>query len=665
MDNFRCNKPEHRTKFNSMNKRLFMMAAAILLFGAASRSQTLFTYGNYKVDAKDFLRAFEKNNTSTNNNRQEAIKEYLDLYIRSRLKIQEAYSRRLDTLAQLQTEVDNLRQQIVDNYLNDPESFNKLVNEAFERSQKDIHIAHIFISNKKADGTTDTLAAQQKLEGIWNRLESKEDFLKVAEKYSDDPAAKNNKGDIGYITVFSLPYGLESLAYNTPVGKVSKPYQSKSGYHIIKNLGERKALGKLKMQQILLAFPPDTDEAGKKAIAKRADSIYQRLLKGDNFGKLASQFSNDYISAASGGSVADINVGEFQPAYENFVFSLPKDSAIGKPFLTTHGYHIVKRIKRIPVVTDAADKSNMLILRGQVEQSDRMEVSKEVLYQKVVQKAGFQKLPYNYTDLIVLTDSIIDFRSPAAPLKMTPKSELFKIGDKTVTAADWLDYAKTFRYKSDGSGLKTYDRVMDEFIQHEAEQYYRNNLEEFNADFRNQMTEFKEGNLFFEIMQQDIWNKAQADTAALESYFAKNKTKYNWKESADAVIFFCSDINTAKMAYEQLKKSPAKWRSIADALSEKVVADSSRYEWSQIPNNDKSALRAGMITNTVTNTGDNSASFAYVVKLYPQSQPRSFSEARGLVINDYQNELEEKWITELKKKYPVAVDQKVLESISK
>ena len=166
-------------------------------------------------------------------------------------------------------------------------------------------------------------------------------------------------------------------------------------------------------------------------------------------------------------------------------------------------------------------------------------------------------------------------------------------------------------------------------------------------------------------MQQDIWNKAQADTAALERYFTNNKTKYNWKESADAVIFFCSDINTAKMAYDQLKKDPSKWRSIADALSEKVVADSSRYEWSQIPNNDKSALRAGMITGTVTNTGDNSASFAYIVRLHPQSQPRSFSEARGLVINDYQNELEEKWITELKKKYPVVVDQKVLESISK
>jgi len=250
MYKMRCNNPEYRTKFNSMSKKLFVLAVASF-FTMAAWSQTLFTYGSHSVDAKDFLRAFEKNNTSTNTNKGEAIKEYLDLYIRSRLKIQEAYSRRLDTLAQLQTEVDNLRQQIVENYLNDPESFNKLVNEAFQRSQKDIHVAHIFISSKKADGTTDSVTAKQKAAEAYALLEKGEDFSKVAALYSTDPSVKTNKGDIGYITVFSLPYDIENLAYSTAQGKFSKIFHSKAGYHIVKNLGERKALGKLKMKQNL------------------------------------------------------------------------------------------------------------------------------------------------------------------------------------------------------------------------------------------------------------------------------------------------------------------------------------------------------------------------------------------------------------------------------
>ena len=95
-----------------------------------------------------------------------------------------------------------------------------------------------------------------------------EDFLIVAQQFSDDPSAKTNKGDLDYITVFTLPYEFENIIYSTAPGKYSKPYLSKAGYHIFKNLGERKAVGKIKVQQILLAFPPGTDEAGKKSIQR-------------------------------------------------------------------------------------------------------------------------------------------------------------------------------------------------------------------------------------------------------------------------------------------------------------------------------------------------------------------------------------------------------------
>jgi len=647
-----------------MNRKLFVLATVFMLSVAAG-AQTLFTYGSYSVDAKDFLRAFEKNNTNASGSRTQAIKEYLDLYVRSRLKIQEAYSRRYDTLPQLNAEVDNLRQQIIDNYMNDPESFNKLVNEAFSRSLKDVHVAHIFISSKKADGTIDSVAAKQKAEEALKQLQKGGDFSKLAAQYSDDPAAKMNKGDIGYITVFNLPYALENVAYSTAPGKFSDIYHSKAGYHIIKNIGERKAVGKIKAQQILLAFPPDANEATKKVIGKRADSLYNVLMKGGDIAKLASQFSNDYISAASGGSMPDFGVGQYDQAFENYVFGLPKDGAIGKPFLTQHGYHIVKRVKLLPVVTDAENKNNKLVIKSQVEQSDRMQISRDLLYAKVVQKAGFKKLPYDDSELWTLTDSLIDFHALSKPVHITSETKLFSIGDQTSTVSQWADYAKTFRYKSDGSGYKPNAQVMDEFIGYKAQQYYRDHLEDFNPEFRNQMTEFKDGNLFFEIMQQEIWNKAQADSAALEKYYAANKSKYGWKESADAVIFFCSDINISKTVYDQVKKKPSSWRSIVDALSEKVVADSARYEWSQIPNANKAVLKPGMVTNSVINTNDNSASFAYIIKLYPQPQPRSFTEARGLVINDYQNELEEKWIAELKKKYPVTINQEALAGISK
>ncbi len=67
----------------------------------------------------------------------------------------------------------------------------------------------------------------------------------------------------------------------------------------------------------------------------------------------------------------------------------------------------------------------------------------------------------------------------------------------------------------------------------------------------------------------------------------------------------------------------------------------------------------------VIRNSDGSEQFAWLQKTYPQSGPRSFDEARGMVINDFQTELENRWIAELKKKYPVSVDEQVLKSLSR
>ena len=91
-----------------MKKNSFVVIIAICL-AITTSAQTLFTYGNNKVDAKEFLRAYKKNNTQPVTNKAKAIADYLDLYINSRLKIHEAYERKFDTLPQIKSEVDNLR----------------------------------------------------------------------------------------------------------------------------------------------------------------------------------------------------------------------------------------------------------------------------------------------------------------------------------------------------------------------------------------------------------------------------------------------------------------------------------------------------------------------------------------------------------------------------
>ncbi|MFZ1261203.1 MAG: peptidylprolyl isomerase, partial [Chitinophagaceae bacterium] len=509
-------------------------------------------------------------------------------------------------------------------------------------------------------------AARLKKEEVLNRLQKGEDFLQVAQQLSDDPAAKTTKGELGFITVFTLPYAFENAIYTTPVGKYTSAVPSKIGYHIFKNMEERKAVGKIKAQQILLAIPPGSDEAGKKKIASLADSLYKRILAGDNFNKLAATFSNDYVTGANGGTMPDISVGKYDPAFEKVLWSLPKDGAVSKPFLTTHGWHILKRNSLKPVVTDINDKSYLQDLQSKIMADARWKSSKDFIYQKVIQQAGLTKYPYDEIAMRDMTDSVLDLKPMTeAGKKIVATTPMFKIGESVYDATNWVNYANTYRYKQDGTGAKPYEQVKEEFLQFSLYNYYRDNLEDFNEEFRNQMMEFKDGNIFFEIMQQEIWNKAQTDTAALLSLYENNKKSYTWNQCADAVLFFCSDETTAKKVYDEVKKKPADWRKAADQYSEKVIIDSSRYEWSQIPNLFKMIPKPGMITSPLVNTNDNTASFAYIIQSYSQPMQRTFMEAKGLVINDYQTILENQWTEALKKKYPVVIDQKVLNDISK
>ena len=627
-----------------------LLTALCLAAAFSAPAQTLFTYGKEKVSADEFLRAFQKNNQGPVT--EKALKEYLDLYIASRLKIKEAKERGYDTLPQLIADLANLRQQILPAYLNDKESMDKMVGEAFSRSQKDIHLAHIFIKAGENEA-----AAEQKKTQVLAAL-AKTDFAAVAKEFSDDPSAKTNGGDLGWITVFSLPYELENLAYSTPVGKTSAVYKSKAGYHIFKNLGERKALGRIKAAQILLAIPPNSDAATKAKLKARADSLYARLQAGDDFGKLATAYSNDVISAASNGQMAEFGVGEYDPTFESAVLNLPKDGAISKPFLTSHGYHIVKRIKLTPVGAKF-DEDTKESLRRRIEQSDRVQFAKAALAQKIIKQAGSQKLPFADAELWAFTDSVLTYQVPKIKVTLTPTTPLMKVGDHTATVNDWTSFAQGNRYRPDGTGAKSYTQLWNEFVQATALDYYQDHLENFNEEFRRQINEFAEGNLFFEIMQRQVWTPAQTDSAALAAYYQQHKADYNWKESADAILFYASNEASAKEFYNALSKKPADWKSALTNYAEQITADSNRFELGQIPREDKQALTAGTLTAPVLNKADNTASFAYVLQLHNKTEPRNFTDAKGLVINDYQTELEKEWLQTLKKKYPVTVNEKV------
>ena len=643
-------------------KKPALLLSLLLTAGISLSAQTIFTYGPHKADAKEFLRAFEKNNQPEASQRKQAIREYLDLYIHARLKIQEAYDRGYDTLPQLRSEMENLRNQIIDPYLTDASATDRFRREAFLRSQKDIHAAHIFISFTNSSGQTDTVAARKKLDEILKKLAKGEDFQALAATYSDDPSATQNRGDLYFISVFTLPYTFENILYSLQPGKVSAPFRSRAGYHLFKNLGERAALGKIKIEQILLALPPGADAPEIELKRNLADSLYQVLAGGGDMAALAARYSNDLVSAQTGGRVPDISVGQYDPVFESFIAGLAPGQ-LGKPVQTKHGFHIIRKIETVPVVSDSNNVANREWLEQKIINDDRWKTARDFIYTRVKARPGIKQSTVKEKELWAITDSLLDYRPAGAGRALTRETILFSIGKEKSTIEDWIHFAQMNRYSSDRGGMRSYDEMMEDFQKQRLYDYYRNNLEDYNEAFRLQMNEFLDGNLFFEIMQQEVWNRAQADTTALRQLYQKNKTKYQWEKSATALLFFCPDSTTAATLMGELKGNIHRWREITEPYRDRVVADSARFEWTQLPGMEGKTPVAGQPTPLVSNPADMTASFAFVLQVFTKPEPRSFDEARGLVMNDYQEQLESEWIKKLKKKYPVVVNKAAVSAL--
>jgi peptidyl-prolyl cis-trans isomerase SurA len=167
-------------------------------------------------------------------------------------------------------------------------------------------------------------------------------------------------------------------------------------------------------------------------------------------------------------------------------------------------------------------------------------------------------------------------------------------------------------------------------------------------------------------MEKEVWGKAAADSVGLMKFYESHKNQYKWGPSATAVFFTTTDPRTAEEARKQLSvEGLSNWHNLVDNSGGRILADSGRFDLTQIPITKGATANAGMMTPNLINDQDSTVTFTYIQKVYNDPAPRNFEDARGLVVNDYQALLEDKWIAELKKKYPVVVNQQVVNSLSK
>ena len=325
---------------------LFLMITAFSQLAFSQKDDpVLFTVDGTPVHRSEFDYIYSKTNGPDADYSKESLDEYLNLYVNFKLKVQKAKEMKLDTIKSLQQELDGYRRQLADSYLIDREVTEKLVQEAFLRSKEDVDVSHILIKLAPNPSPEDNLKALEKARSVKAELESGKSFKELALKYSEDNSVKKNQGHIGWVTAIFPKgfYELETAAYSTEKGQVSEPVRTGAGYHILTVHDRRPARGEVEVAHILIR--PEKSDDGIKA-RNRIDEAHEKLATGEDFSKVAKEYSDDKVTANKGGYLGFFGINRYEKAFEDAAFGIAADDEFTKPVKTAAGWHVIKRISK-------------------------------------------------------------------------------------------------------------------------------------------------------------------------------------------------------------------------------------------------------------------------------------------------------------------------------
>ena len=332
-----------------MKKLVIFVAALAMSVMAFAQSETLMTINGKAVSAEEFLYIYEKNNQAGAVD-PKTMDEYLDMFINFKLKVAEAEAQGIDTTASFLKELKGYRAQATPKYMQDEAAMDSLVEMSWRHLSKDRRAAHIAIQcPMNADSATEAHALAEinrayqrvvvgfpiKAKGSKGKRYKTDPFEMVARDMSTDPTVQETGGELGWITPFRYVYPLEEAVYNTPVGKVSQPFRTQYGFHIVLVEEERDHV-EVKAAHIMKMVPADSLNLIKKI---EIDSIY-KLLTPENFAEIAKKESDDRGSSARGGELGWFGRGMMVKQFEEAAFSM-KPGEISEPVRTQYGWHIL------------------------------------------------------------------------------------------------------------------------------------------------------------------------------------------------------------------------------------------------------------------------------------------------------------------------------------
>ncbi|GAK91257.1 survival protein SurA precursor [Nonlabens ulvanivorans] len=213
---------------------------------------------------------------------------------------------------------------------------------------------------------------------------------------------------------------------------------------------------------------------------------------------------------------------------------------------------------------------------------------------------------------------------------------------------------------------KKVKKYYHQFIDKSIAAYYDKNLENENKDFAFIYDEYKEGLLLFDLLETKIWNKAKEDSLGQQEYYDSHKEKYQWKRRLDIILTQNTTDDVAQNVQQLLANGASsdeiKKQFNIDGRTKVMISNGVVEEtYNRLPDNFE--VKEGVSSIYY----DEKTGFYKVILVNEILEPiqKTLDEARGAVINDYQQQLEKDWMSSLRNGRAINVNKKTFKKVKK
>ncbi len=182
--------------------------------------------------------------------------------------------------------------------------FSKIPPDSLPFYSADVVVAQIVKKAQISD--VQKLETKRKLSEIRQRILDGENFNELAKKYSEDPSAQYNGGEMGYVGRGAMVPQYEATAFRVKEGEISQPFESPFGFHIMQLIDRRG--NEYNSRHVLISAVPSRDDILRSE--KYLDSLRHTILQDSiTFEEAAKKYSDDQRTKGFGGFFADEDGG--------------------------------------------------------------------------------------------------------------------------------------------------------------------------------------------------------------------------------------------------------------------------------------------------------------------------------------------------------------------